>query len=525
MTRRRVRQERRSVTLAVLLSTGEAATQQPAAVLALDGGTPLRRLVEQLGAAGASVTVLTRPAYDGPVKAELAHLNGTVASLRGSGGPANDLEVLAGLLESPAQGPVVVAAADVVLHAAVLAGMLADPRSGVTLLTGGAEQGMWGELVWPVRAPAGVVIAAASPYHRVNDADSVSLGVLRVAEPHRGPVAAVARRAATIVRAGALTPLDSLKEDALALLLVALVREGVRVSTVPIRGFAWGRPTDAASAQQAAHRLAEVDEQRARVNAAVKPDDGFFVTFFVSPYSKHLARGAARLGVSPNAVTVLSMVLGVVAAGLFALGSRPALVAGALVLHVAFTLDCVDGQLARYTGAFSALGAYLDAVFDRAKEYVVYAGLAVGAARQGDDVWTLAAVALTLQTAHHTLQFSWPGGDQPRVMPRTGPLTEAEIRGYAASGAARAGSRGTAVRRIKSIAGRLVASLSGRTASRPLLVYVKRILPFPIGERFALITLGAAFGGPRLVFVAFITWVSLAITWSTTGRVLRSVSR
>jgi hypothetical protein len=509
------------VTLAVLLSSGEAATQQPAAVLALDGGTPVRRLVEQLRAAGASVTVLTRPAYDGSVREELAHPNGTVASLRGSGGPAEDLDMLAELLESSTQGAVVVAAADVVVHAAVLAGMLADPRPGVTLLTGGAEQGMSGEPVWPVRAPAGVVTAAASPYHRVSDADSVSLGVLRVTEPHRGPVAAVARRAATVVRAGALRPLDSLEEDALALLLVALVREGVRVRTVPIRGFVWGRPTDAVSAHQAAHRLAAVDEQRARMNAAVKPDDGFFVTFFVSPYSKHLARGAARLGVSPNAVTVLSMVLGVVAAGLFALGSRPALVAGALVLHAAFTLDCVDGQLARYTGAFSALGAYLDAVFDRAKEYVVYAGLAIGAARQGDDVWTLAALALILQTAHHTLQFSWPGGEQPRVAPRTGPLTDVEI----GRPPARGGGRGAAAGRGKAFAGRLVASLSGRTASRPLLVYVKRILPFPIGERFALITLGAAFGGPRLVFVAFIAWVSVAIAWSTTGRVLRSVSR
>src|SRR3712207_7202318 len=107
------------------------------------------------------------------------------------------------------------------------------------------------------------------------------------------------------------------------------------------------------------------------------------------------------------------MALGAAAAALYAVGSRGALVAGALVLHAALTLDLVDGQLSRMTGRFSALGAYLDAVFDRVKEYPVYAGLAVGAARSGDDVWPLAALALVLQPVHHTLPFSWPGADQP----------------------------------------------------------------------------------------------------------------
>ena len=61
-------------------------------------------------------------------------------------------------------------------------------------------------------------------------------------------------------------------------------------------------------------------------------------------------------------------------------------------------LDCVDGQLARYTRQFSKLGAWLDSIFDRAKEYVVFAGLAIGASRTGDPVWLLAGAALALQT-------------------------------------------------------------------------------------------------------------------------------
>ena len=107
------------------------------------------------------------------------------------------------------------------------------------------------------------------------------------------------------------------------------------------------------------------------------------------------------------------------AAAGFATGERPGMVAGAVLLYFAFVLDCVDGQLARYTRQFSKLGAWLDSIFDRTKEYVVFAGLAIGASRTGDPVWLLAGAALTLQTARHAVDFSYPAlaapGDRRRA--------------------------------------------------------------------------------------------------------------
>ncbi|HET7531190.1 MAG TPA: hypothetical protein VFJ98_09555, partial [Mycobacteriales bacterium] len=64
-----------------------------------------------------------------------------------------------------------------------------------------------------------------------------------------------------------------------------------------------------------------------RLSAAVKSEDGFFTTFFVSPYSRYVARWAAHRGVAPNTVTVLGLAVGLSAAAAFAVGSRPALVA------------------------------------------------------------------------------------------------------------------------------------------------------------------------------------------------------
>ena len=86
------------------------------------------------------------------------------------------------------------------------------------------------------------------------------------------------------------------------------------------------------------------------------------------------------------------------------------------MLQAAFTIDCVDGQLARYTRQFSKLGAWLDSIFDRGKEYVVYVGLALGATRGfGDDVWTLAVAALALQTARHQVDFAWGATRQQAI--------------------------------------------------------------------------------------------------------------
>ena len=84
------------------------------------------------------------------------------------------------------------------------------------------------------------------------------------------------------------------------------------------------------------------------------------------------------------------------------------MVAGAVLVYFAFVFDCVDGQLARYTRQFSKLGAWLDSIFDRSKEYVVFAGLAIGASRTGDPVWLLAGAALALQTTRHAIDFSYP---------------------------------------------------------------------------------------------------------------------
>ena len=90
----------------------------------------------------------------------------------------------------------------------------------------------------------------------------------------------------------------------------------------------------------------------------------------VRPICYYCAAGFARLHVHPNAVTILSMIVGAGSCVLFARGSwyyegmagLTANLVAILLLMVADILDCTDGQLARLTGQKSRLGRILDGV-------------------------------------------------------------------------------------------------------------------------------------------------------------------
>jgi phosphatidylglycerophosphate synthase len=88
-----------------------------------------------------------------------------------------------------------------------------------------------------------------------------------------------------------------------------------------------------------------------------------------------IAVGFGRLGLTPNHLTLIGFGIAIVAA-LFASGERW-VVAGVLLI-VGGVFDLFDGALARATGRASKRGAFLDSVFDRAGEAVVYVGIIAG---------------------------------------------------------------------------------------------------------------------------------------------------
>jgi len=101
-----------------------------------------------------------------------------------------------------------------------------------------------------------------------------------------------------------------------------------------------------------------------------------------------IALGFGRLGLTPNHLTLIGFGIAVIAAGAAA---QQAWVLAGLLLIFGGVFDLFDGALARATGTTSRLGAFMDSVFDRAGEGVVYVGIAAGCVSGGFVEGTLLA--------------------------------------------------------------------------------------------------------------------------------------
>ncbi len=359
-----------------------------------------------------------------------------------------------------------------VAHRHALRLALTDPRFPAAAIPGAvtAQPAARAALLRALAAPAGPGAPGADPALRADGT------------PHPGSAGAPGTGAAPATRTAA----GSVPDAAAAALLAAgepVHRPELGVLTATV-------PAGPADRERALAAVAETDDEKVRLRTAVKARDGFFTTFFVSPYSRYIARWCARRGLTPNQVTTASLVTALIAAGCAATGTRPGFAAAGLLLLFSFVLDCTDGQLARYSLQYSTLGAWLDATFDRAKEYAFYAGLALGAARGGDDVWALALAAMILQTVRHVVDFSFNEADHD-APGNTSPA----------------------------------ATLSGRLDSVGWTVWARRMIVLPIGERWAMIAVLTALTTPRTVFYALLIGCALAACYTTAGRLLRSLAR
>ncbi|REE98372.1 CDP-alcohol phosphatidyltransferase family protein [Thermomonospora umbrina] len=399
-----------------------------------------------------------------------------------------------------------------------LSGRQRDLATAVTETTTGGE-----DADPAVRLGGGRVMSAESGFHRVTAPNAVFRGPLRVAPARRITLARVAERLAALLETpGALPDAVPRTSGVPALLLVGLVRAGVRVSALGAAPLVCRQVHDAEEARAARSAVEAVDEDKVRLSAAVKSNDGFFTTYAVSTYSRYIAKLAAKLRLTPNMVTSLSMAIAVGAAFAFAAGTRTGMVVGAVLYYFAFVFDCVDGQLARYTRRFSTFGAWLDATFDRAKEYAVFAGLAVGSTAaaaggsvDGGDVWTLAVLAMAVQTCRHMIDFSFGARGRPPAAPL--PVTPLTSPG---DGLPPAGA--VAARRGGPIG--LLKRLLAKTGSGPA-YWAKKMIVFPIGERFAVVSVTTAFWNARVTFLVLLAWGSVAAAYTLSGRMLRSVTR
>jgi phosphatidylglycerophosphate synthase len=285
--------------------------------------------------------------------------------------------------------------------------------------------------------------------------------------------------------------------DVLDRVLTALTAAGRPVAQVRPGRLVARRPGAEPHARADAYdALASTSEHATRLAMAARPADGFYSTFVVRRLSRPLTGVAVRFGVSPNTVTLASLLIGLAAAFLLTSPAVLPRVLGAVLLQVSLVVDCVDGEVARYTRRFTPLGAWLDGVGDRVKEYAVLAALALAtqradaAAGSGADQsgWFLAIGAMVVMTYRHVADHGFTArarAGAPAPPPGLAPVVLAP-------------------------------------PETPL-VWLRRVLQFPVGERWLLLSVAAALGGPRAALVAFGVGGLVSAAWTTSGRVLRSL--
>ncbi|WP_435818495.1 DUF5941 domain-containing protein [Micromonospora lupini] len=460
-------------------------------------------------AAGTSAAGLTTASGE-PLADRLA------AQLRRAGADevrfAATLDELAALADA-ADGPLLISGTDLVAHTAVLRHLATSPV-GPTVALVLTDPPVPGRTA--VREERGQIVDAGPLDALDGDATGVFGGALRVGVDDLPTLAAAARAAAVGARpitaplgpAGDVSPLPSAGEagpgdpgSAVDRLVAGLAALGTLIFAQRVRLLVAHRVEDSAGLVAAETAVTAVDEDRAELRLSVKEKDDFFSTYFVSTWSPYVVRLAARLRLTPTGVTVISVLFALAAAVLFGVGGRPALVGGAVLLYLGFVLDCVDGQLARYTRHFSAWGGWLDTMADRAKEYLVYAGLGFGVSHAGlGNGWALAIAAMTLQTVRH-MTDTWYGvlHDEAARRPRT-----------------TAGASGGIGDRLNAASTRVQADTGS------LSYWLKRTVVFPIGERWALIALTVALFNPLVSLIAVLVWGGLAFAYTGALRTLRA---
>ena len=100
-------------------------------------------------------------------------------------------------------------------------------------------------------------------------------------------------------------------------------------------------------------------------------------------FSPYLTRLFIRTPITPNAVTWLMILVGVLAAGALTLPGLGWAVVALLLVQAQLLLDCSDGEVARWRGVSSPMGIYLD----RLGHYLTEAALPIALGVRADGGW------------------------------------------------------------------------------------------------------------------------------------------
>ena len=354
------------------------------------------------------------------------------------------------------------------------------PRTVTTALVAKVKGGL-------TRVSQGRITGATSGYHEVGHGNHTFLGIMRLSQYQREEIIELLNKVKDTKHAG----------NAIDLVLVALVRAALVVAPAEVAGAPYIRSSDASERESVKREIAALNDARLRLKLANRANDGFFSVFFLRKFSKLFTWAAVRLKMTPNQVTLISFAVGLYSAYQFSQGTFWSIFAGAVLLQLSIIIDCVDGELARYTRQFSQLGAWLDAITDRIKEYLVFFALAYGAAKDGQDLWIPAMGMMLFQTFRHLSDYNFARINKIRSTLLQPLDFEIKNDGYVST---------------------------EREKKSRFEYWSKKAVQFPIGERWLVISASSVIGGAAFTFTIMPILALLSIALVFRGRVRKSLT-
>ena len=129
----------------------------------------------------------------------------------------------------------------------------------------------------------------------------------------------------------------------------------------------------------------DVDDKTDRKNAELlicnklkKDTDGPVSKILNRPISLRISKLLLKTGITPNQISVLSTVIGLVGASFFFSGEYFYLILGGILIHIHSIVDGCDGEVARLKLRQTKYGGWLDSVLDRYVDAAIIFGLVYG---------------------------------------------------------------------------------------------------------------------------------------------------
>ncbi|MCJ8306891.1 MAG: NTP transferase domain-containing protein [Nitrosopumilus sp.] len=129
----------------------------------------------------------------------------------------------------------------------------------------------------------------------------------------------------------------------------------------------------------------DVDDKTGRRNAEIlicnklkKNTDGPVSKILNRPVSLRITKLLLKTGITPNQISILSTVIGLVGASFFFSGEYFYLILGGIIIHIHSIVDGCDGEVARLKLRQSKYGGWLDSVLDRYVDAAIILGLVYG---------------------------------------------------------------------------------------------------------------------------------------------------